>query len=249
MNRCHATVSYPGVKLLHHMEVRTIVEFDIVFHLNPAMPIRYFKTKEEREGAGKRNAGKSAAQDKPVFWSYLALHEQQRVIANLPSNATKKVVAKPAEPQVPVATGTITVGASGVINIPASACSHPTRSTQAAYRSGLRDLVTFLKNASGDTYLRLSRFATGNDSFEYTFTAPTAGTYQLTAKVATPHWDQVLQVSANGGEPAAFALPYTKGLWDTTGPMKIQLKNGENVIKFHGPARVVAHHFTLSPLK
>ena len=199
--------------------------------------------------AGNNNAKKSAEQEKPGFWTYLALHEQQRVIANLPSDANKKPVSKPAETPAPVATGTITTDASGVITIPASACSHPTQSTQAAYRSGLRDLVTFLKNSSGDTYLRLSRFATESDSFEYTFTAPGAGTYQLTAKVATPHWDQVLHVSTNGGEPVPFALPYTKALWDTTEPVKIQLKQGENVLKFHGPARVVAHHFILAPAK
>lgn len=199
--------------------------------------------------AGNKNAKKSAVPETPGFWSYLALHEQQRVIANLPSDASEKAVSKSAETQAPVATGTITADASGVITIPASACSHPTKSTQAAYRSGLRDLVTFLKNSSGDTYLRLSRFATENDSFEYTFTVPGAGTYQLTAKMATPDWDQVLHVSANGGEPVPFALPYTKALWDTTEPVKIQLKQGENVLKFHGPARVVAHHFILAPAK
>jgi hypothetical protein len=209
-------------------------------------------TPEVRQKAGNKNAKnakKPAVEEKPGFWSYLALHEQQRVIAHLPSGANKKVVAKPAETQAPVASGTITVDASGVINIPAAACSHPTQSTRAAYRSGFRDLVTFLKNTSGDRYLQLSRFASASDSFEYTFDAPSAGTYQLTAKVATAKWDQVLQTSTNGGEPVEFALPYTKGLWDTTEPMKIQLKQGENVIKFHGPARVTIHHFTLSPLK
>jgi hypothetical protein len=204
-------------------------------------------TPEVRQKTGNKNAKKPAVEEQPGFWSYLALHEQQRVIANLPSGANKKVVANPPETQAPVATGTITVDASGVINIPAAACSHPTQSTRAAYKSGFRDLVTFLKNTSGDPYLQLSRFATGSDSFEYTFAAPSAGTYQLTAKVATAKWDQVLHASANGGEPVEFALPYTKGLWDTTEPIKIQLKKGDNSIKFHGPARVTIHHFTLSP--
>jgi hypothetical protein len=204
---------------------------------------------EVRQKAGNKNAKKPAVEEKPAFWSYLALHEQQRVIANLPSGTNKKVATKPAETQAPVATGEITVDASGVITIPAAAYSHPTQSTRAAYRSGFRDLVTFLKNTSGDPYLQLSRFATASDSFEYTFDAPSAGTYQLAAKVATAKWDQVLHASANGGEPVEFALPYTKGVWDTTEPMKIQLKKGENVIKFHGPARVTIHHFTLSPLK
>jgi hypothetical protein len=206
-------------------------------------------TPEVRQKAGNNNAKKPAVEEKPGFWSYLALHEQQRVIAHLPSGANKKAVAKPAETQAPVASGTITVDASGVINIPAAACSHPTQSTQAAYKSGFRDLLTFLKTTSGDPYLRLSRFATASDPFEYTFDVPSTGIYQLTAKVSTAKWDQVLTVSANGGGPVEFALPYTKGLWETTEPMKIQLKQGENVIKFHGPARVTIHHFTLSPLK
>ncbi len=206
-------------------------------------------TPEVRKKAGNKNAKKSDVEETPGFWSYLALHEQQRIIAHLPSDANKKVVAKSAETEAPVDTGTITTDASGVITIPSAACSRPTRSTRAAYRSGFRDLVTFLRNGTGDPYLQVSRFATGDDSFEYTFAAPSAGTYQLTAKVATPQWDQVLHVSANGGEPGEFVLPYTKALWDTTEPMKIQLKKGENVIKFHGPARVTIHHFTLSPLK
>jgi hypothetical protein len=31
--------------------------------------------------------------------------------------------------------------------------------------------------------------------------------------------------------------------------MKIQLKQGENVIKFHGPARVTVGEFVLTPVK
>jgi len=45
-----------------------------------------------------------------------------------------------------------------------------------------------------------------------------------------------------------MALPYTIGLWGKTSPVEIELKEGKNVLKFHGPARVTIKDFTLTPV-
>ncbi len=206
-------------------------------------------TLDAQKKAANKKAKKPIVEEKPGFWSYLALHEQQRIIASLASGTNNGTAPEPSPTEVPVATGEASVDAAGVITIPSASCSHPKERTRAAYRSGYRDLVTFLKNASGDICLQLSRFAAEGDSFGYTFDAPSAGKYQLTAKVATPKPGQVLFASANGAEATEFALPYTIGLWDTTKPIEIQLKKGKNTLSFHGPARVTIHHLKLTPKK
>ena len=137
----------------------------------------------------------------------------------------------------------------GVITIPAAACSSPTESTKTLFRGTLKDMVVFLKTTSGDTLLHLSRYSTENDSFEYTFDAPNAGKYKLTANVVTPKPKQRLFASANGARAVEMPLPYTIGMWDRTEPVEIELARGKNVLKFHGPARVTMHHFTLTPAR
>ncbi len=205
------------------------------------------RKKSKRKKSGKKKTTQPIVEEKLSLWSYLALHEQQRVIANLASGTNNTAAAEPGPTKVPAATGKASVDSSGIITIPSASCSHPKESTTAAYRSGYRDLLTFLKNTSGDIYLQVSRFASEGDSFDYTFDAPSAGKYQLTAKVSTPQSDQVLFASVNGAEATKFALPYTIGLWNTTKPIEIQLKKGKNTLSFHGPARVAIHHFILTP--
>jgi hypothetical protein len=186
--------------------------------------------------------------EKPIFWNDLALHEQRRIIAGLeakpaPSKSTASVAAK-----APAATGKVTVDDKGVITIPSAACSSPTESTKALYRGGQTDLIVFVKNKAGDTNLHLSRYSKESDTFEYTFDAPKGGKYQLGASVVTPKPKQVLFATANGGAAVEMALPYTIGLLDKTSPVEIELKAGQNVLKFHGPARVTVKDFKLVPV-
>jgi len=185
---------------------------------------------------------------KPTFWSDLALHEQRRIIAQL--EASKPSTAPSVAEKAPAATGKITVDAKGVITIPSAACSSPTESTTFLYHGGVTERIVFVKDKkSGETRLHLSRYCNEGDTFEYTFDAPKAGKYQLSASVVTPKWDQRLSVTANGGTPVEWALPYTIGLWEKTAPVEIELAAGKNVLKFHGPARVTVGTFTLSPGK
>jgi hypothetical protein len=182
----------------------------------------------------------------PIFWNELALQEQRRIIAGLESKSAKPSSPPPIAAKVPVATGKVTIDDKGVITIPSAACSSPTESTKSLYHGGHIDLVVFVKNQSGDTLLHLSRYSKEGDTFEYTFDTRKGGKYQLVASVVTPKWDQHLFASANGGAPVEMALPYTIGMWDKTAPVAIELKAGENVLKFHGPARVTLGQFTLT---
>jgi len=185
---------------------------------------------------------------KPTFWSDLALHEQRRIIAGM--EAAKAKTPRPPEVAVkaPAATGKVMVDDKGVITIPSAACSSPLESTKFLFHGGQSELIVFLKNKSGDTLLHLSRYAKEGDTFEYTFDAPKAGKYQLVADVATPKPNQKLFATANGGAAVEMPLPYTIGLWDKTAPVEIELKAGQNVLKFHGPARVTVKDFKLVPV-
>lgn len=185
---------------------------------------------------------------KPIFWNELALHEQRRIIAKLKSAESKNSNSSAVAASAPAATGKITVDEKGVITIPAAAASNPTQSTTKATRSGVKDLIVFVRNKAGETNLHLSRYATETDSWEYTFDAPKAGKYQLVADVVTPKWDQSVPVTANGGSAVQMKLPYTIGLWDKSAPVEVDLKAGSNVLKFNGPGRATFKQFTLTPV-
>lgn len=181
----------------------------------------------------------------PSTWSDIALHEQRRIISQLQPAKTTPAVAK----TEPKATGKASVDSSGVITIPAAACSSPTESKRLLYKGRQADLVVFLNNKEGKTVLNLSRYAKPGDTFEYTFDAAKAGKYQLVADIATPMPNRKLFATANGGTPVEIALPYTLGLWGKTEPVEVELKAGSNVLKFNGPARATFDRFTLTPKK
>jgi hypothetical protein len=191
---------------------------------------------------------KSGQVPKPRAWNDIGLHEQRRIIAQLdaakPKSSAPPTVAKKEQP---AATGKASVDAKGVITIPSAAASSPTESKRVLYKGRQADLVVFLKNKAGDTLLHMSRYAKQGDTFEYTFEAPKAGTYQLVADLATPKPTQKLFATPNGGTPVEMALPYTIGLWGKTSPVEVELKAGGNVLKFHGPARATFKQFTLTP--
>jgi hypothetical protein len=185
---------------------------------------------------------------KPIFWNELALHEQRRINAGMKSAKSASAATAPIAATEPAATGKVAIDGKGVITIPAAACSSPTESKRSLYRGGQADRIVFLKDKAGNTVLHLSRYSKESDTFEYTFDAPKAGKYQLTANVVTPKWDQRLFATTNSGTPVEMALPYTLGLWDKTAPVVIELKAGRNVLKFHGPARATIRDFTLTPV-
>jgi hypothetical protein len=136
----------------------------------------------------------------------------------------------------------VSIDEKGVITIPAAATSNPTRST---------GKIIFMDSHLGGKQLHYSRTG-GHQPFEYTFDAPAAGKYALTARVATPSWKQSLILTVNDGEqPVEIALPHTVGMWDTTEPVAIELTRGRNALRFsrEGDVKgVTIKDFTLTPV-
>jgi hypothetical protein len=137
----------------------------------------------------------------------------------------------------------ITVDKNGVVTIPAVACSMPTSSTAK---------IRFMPSSLGGMQMHYSRLGETED-FEYTFDAPAAGTYALTARVVTTSADQHLMLAANGAnEPIDITMPFTIGNWETSQPVEISLVKGRNVLHFSRPGAIkglTIKDFTLKPVK
>jgi hypothetical protein len=79
---------------------------------------------------------------------------------------------------------------------------------------------------------------------EFTVSVPQAGKYALTASVVTMNYHQSIYVAANDDpNETKIMLPFTLGKWQDTEPVLLDLKQGENVLKFwrkHAPQYGVA---------
>ncbi len=88
---------------------------------------------------------------------------------------------------------------------------------------------------------------------QYTFEAPQAGRYVLTARVATLQEGQKFLFAANDAKQSVeVAVPYTIGLWQQTQPAELQLLKGRNTLTFsirEGSRNVAIKEFTLTPLR
>ena len=191
----------------------------------------------------------------PGFWYGVSLYVQRGIIEKAKAVALAAVgtdigEANESKVKEAVKAATITaedrkivVGRDGVITIPAVACSKPTNSTAK---------IKFMKSHLGGMQLHYSRLGQPEE-FEYTFDAPAAGKYALSARVVTPSWKQHLLVAANDAkEPIDIALPFTVGMWETTKPVVVTLVKGRNVLRFSRPEPVkglTIKEFTLRPVK
>ena len=189
------------------------------------------------------------------FWNGVALYRQQAIIEESKAVALAAVGTDIGEANVSkekdvVETVTITdadrkvvIGPDKVITIPAVACSSPTTSTEK---------IVFMKSFKDGLQMHYSRNGKP-EAFEYTFDAPEAGTYALSARVVTVSPNQHLLVAANDAkEPLDIALPYTLGKWEQTPSVDVSLAKGKNVLKFTRtePARgLTIKQFTLKPTK
>jgi hypothetical protein len=171
----------------------------------------------------------------PGFWYGVSLYRQRQIIEDAEAEALAAVgeeLGEANESKVKYAIETIAVTEAdrkivvdqdGTITIPAAACSKPTRSTRK---------IIFMPSVLGGKQLHYSRTGRAQE-FEYTFDAPKAGTYKLTARLVSPSWGQHLLVAANGAkEPTDIALPLTVGMWEMTEPVEIALVKGKNVLTF-----------------
>jgi len=191
----------------------------------------------------------------PAFWNGVALYTQRGIIEGANAKTLAAVgedigEANETKEKVVIEKVTLTgadrkivVDSSGVITIPASATSKPTKST---------GKIIFMDSNLGGKQLHYSRNGAHED-FEYAFDAPAAGKYALAARVVTPSWKQHLSVAANGaGEPTDIALPFTVGMWDRTAPVEVSLVKGRNVLRFsrNEPVKgLTIKDFTLTPVK
>ncbi len=72
-----------------------------------------------------------------------------------------------------------------------------------------------------------------HSNMQYTIEVPKAGTYTLSAKVATSNVNQSLQLAVNGaGSAITMAMPFTIGKWQESEPVRLSLKEGANVLSF-----------------
>jgi hypothetical protein len=115
----------------------------------------------------------------------------------------------------------IIVGNDGTIALPAVACYSPRKPS---------DRILFLKSWDEGYQLHYSRLGQRPELFKYRLEVPAGGEYELTAEVATVSPKLEVLVRINRDEPAPFAMPYTKGLWETSEPMRVKLSEGRNTI-------------------
>jgi len=193
--------------------------------------------------------------NEPAFWNGVSLYTQRALIEASKAKTLAAVgedIAEATESKVKekVVEVTLTdedrqavVDAKGVITLPAAATSSPTKSS---------GRVIFQNSILGGKQLHYSR-GNGSQPFEYTFEAPAAGKYRLTARVATPSWKQGLTLVVNGaGQAIDMPLPYTVGMWESSEPVEIELVKGANVLRFtrEGNVKGVSiREFTLTPVK
>ena len=193
--------------------------------------------------------------DASGLWNSVALYRQRAIIEEAKAvtlaaigedigeaNETKEKV-EIAQVTMTEADKKILVGRKGVITIPATACSKPTKST---------GKIIFMESNLGGMQLHYSRNG-APEKCEYTFDAPKAGKYALTARVVTPSCKQHLMLKANGAKDLIdIALPYTVGMWDETQSVPIALAKGKNVLTFsrehEGLKGLTIKDFTLTPL-
>ena len=180
--------------------------------------------------------GLSSAKGDLGFWNALALYLQRSLAeegsgqgkteTTLAARATIDLL--PCRSAASESKESITVHDDGTVNIPVCAMSDPNPTIGVN-----RGRLLFMPSILGGRQLHYSRNAPNHRSFEYCFEVQQQGTYALTARVVTPSWKQSLLLSVNDSEEQIeIPLPFTVGMWDTTEPMNIELKDGMNSLKF-----------------
>jgi len=157
--------------------------------------------------------------------------------------SSEKAVSNIPQVELTEADKTITTDAKGVITIPVAACTKP-RSTEK---------VRFMKTMDGKG-IQVHYNLGGNrpELLKYYITVPAAGRYDLTARVVTVTIDRKFLLRLNRRTMVDIPLPYTKGMWATTEPVTISLKEGRNSLMFTArvPNKGVSiKHFKLTPAK
>ena len=137
---------------------------------------------------------------------------------------------------------TIVVDENGVITIPIAACSS-LEST---------DKVRFMEGIDGGVQVHYSLAGNRPELLRYTVQAPAAGSYELTAGVVTVAIGNEMLLRLNRRTMIEFEVPFTRGTWDQTAPVAIELKEGRNSLQFTLPAPnkgLTIRDFRLQPVQ
>jgi hypothetical protein len=158
--------------------------------------------------------------------------------SNVESNATPV-----AQITITDADRKITTTDDGVITIPPGAAVSPTSSTEK---------ICFMRTIEDDG-VQVHYALQGNrpEAIKYYVEAPAAGSYELTMRVCTVTVDRTFMLRLNRRTLLDIPLPYTKGYWADTEPLKIDLIEGRNNLMFtgqEGNKGVSIRHFKLRPL-
>ncbi len=147
------------------------------------------------------------------------------------------------EIEIPESEKAIVTAADGAITIPGVAYYSP---------RGASDRVLALHSHGGGMQLHYSRLGARPELVKYRIEVPASGEYELSALLATVSIKQSIIVRMNREEPATYDIPYTKGLWMKSAPIKVKLEEGRNMISItaRAPNRGVSiKHFELKPVK
>jgi hypothetical protein len=190
------------------------------------------------------------------FWDSLAFVKKQLIVKKAEVEALELVggmklgesdellgdeVGKDIE--IPEPYTAITTADDGTITLPAVACYSPRKSS---------DRILFLKSWDEGYQLHYSRLGQQPELFKYRVDLPAAGEYELTAEAATVSPNLEMLVRVNREEPGPFAIPFTKGMWETTKPIRVKLAEGRNTISITArtPNRGVSlRNWHLKPVK
>ena len=131
----------------------------------------------------------------------------------------------------------------GTITIPVAACSKPTNST---------DKVVFMESWNDGVQVHYGRLGQRPELLRYDLELPAAGKYQLVGQVSTVSPDQDVILRINRRTLVDVKLPYTKGMWEQTEPVTIDLREGRNslMLTCRAPNRGVSMKaFKLTPVQ
>lgn len=190
------------------------------------------------------------------LWDALAFHKKEAIVKDAEIKALELAGGmklgesddllgdeKGEEIEIPEVDRTMVFHQNGSIEIPAAACDKPTNST---------DKIAFMKSWGGGTQIHYARLGERPELIRYTVDLPKAGKYQLVAEVATVSPKQETILRLNRRTLLDVPLPYTKGLWEVSEPVIVELNEGRNSLMFtcRAPNRgVTFKKFILTPVK
>lgn len=190
------------------------------------------------------------------FWDSLAFAKKQLIVKKAEVAALELVGGmklgesdellgdeKGGDIEIPDEYKAIATADDGSITMPAVACYSPRNSS---------DRILFLKSWEDGYQLHYSRLGQQPELFKYRVESPADGEYELTAEVATVSPNLEVLVRVNRDDPAPFAMPYTKGMWQTSAPVRVKLTQGRNTISVTArtPNRGVSiKRWNLKPVK